>query len=419
MKQKVIQLIDSYSFAEKKGKFIESKIWKDIYTCHNLKTKNISKNKSIAQAHKLELTDEVLLMIQSGMTEKDSLVITEFFVSISQSNWVSANKLTKIKWSDISSINFFNHSLIFNLSDDSKTDFDVNVIFSKNKDKSSVLIELLQNILKITKGEKPNIKSKKQEYKFNDKAIIGIVAGLLVLIGVFYYSEKRNGNDITDDNIVVSNEEILPQMVNDTIWSETPEEGFAEIITFRTINVFHEPYQITMEAHKALGMFHTGGDRIIIPVEIPEKTLYWIYRINLVNARIESGEKKLIDDVNYSVKKWRIIDAVSPIKKGEMVYDLTASLVNSITKPNKEKPFTNIFFMDKEEDARNFDKSLAFNFDINNSIRNTHSRNGLIKFNDNKFVYLGLENTGYSDNIYVSLEVVSILEEVKYFKTKE
>jgi len=123
--------------------------------------------------------------------------------------------------------------------------------------------------------------------------------------------------------------------------------------------------------------------------------------------------------VNYSVKKWRIIDAVSPIKKGEMVYDLTASLVNSITKPNKEKPFTNIFFMDKEEDARNFDKSLAFNFDINNSIRNTHSRNGLIKFNDNKFVYLGLENTGYSDNIYVSLEVVSILEEVKYFKTKE
>lgn len=422
MKQKIVELIASYSFEEKEGKYIKSKIWKDIYTYNDLKTNDISKNKTVAQVHKLELTDEVLLLIQNGITEKDSLIITELFVSVAQSNWVIANELTKIKWSDILSINFFNHSLVFNLSDGIKIDFDVNTVFSKNKEKSSILVQLLQNILKITKGEKPKILPKKKEYKLNEKAIVGIVAGLLVITGIvgFYYFEKSKENNIINDDIVVSNQDIVPQVMNDTIWSETQEEGFTEIATFKTINVFHEPYQVTMEAHKILGMMHTGGDRIIIPIEIPEKTLYWIYRINLTNARIESGEgEKLIDDVNYSVKKWRIIDAVSPIKKGEMVYDLTASLINSITKPSKEKPFTNIFFMDKEEDARKFDKSLDFNFDINNSIRNTHSRNGLIKFNENKFVYLGLENTGYADNIYVSLEVVSIIEDVKYFKIKE
>ena len=53
---------------------------------------------------------------------------------------------------------------------------------------------------------------------------------------------------------------------------------------------------------------------------------------------------------------------------------------------------------------------------INNSIKNTHSRNGLIKFNKSQYVYLGLENEGYDDDIYVTLEVVALIESTKYFK---
>ena len=70
----------------------------------------------------------------------------------------------------------------------------------------------------------------------------------------------------------------------------------------------------------------------------------------------------------------------------------------------------------KDQKFKKFQNGLTFDNDINYSIKNTHSRNGLIKFNENKFVYLGLENEGYSDNIYVTLEVVALTENTKYFK---
>lgn len=420
MKQRILNLINSYSFEEKAGKFISSKIWKDIYTYQSLKTNNLSKNKSISQIHKLELTDEVLLLIQNGITDKDSLIITESFMSIAFSNWFGSNKLTKIKWNEVSSIDFCNHSLIFNFLDDNKLDFDANTIFSKNKEKSSILVELLQNVLKITKGEKPKIASKSNKKLYQKLLLIGIVLLVLVFSGVFVFYDEVN-NKININDISSFQDEIDNQTRFDTIWSETLKEEFTEITMLNAINVFNEPYQVTMQAHKIAGLIHTGGDRIVIPVEIPKQTLYWFYKLNLTNAKIESRQAKLIDDVNKNKdeKQWKIVGAINAVTKANLVNTLATTLLDNIEKPSLEKPFTNVFFINKEADARKFIENLEFDYDINNSIKNTHSRNGLIKFNENKFVYLGLENEGYSDNIYVALEVVAITEETKYFKLIE
>lgn len=64
---------------------------------------------------------------------------------------------------------------------------------------------------------------------------------------------------------------ILPKY--DTIWEYENKKDFTKLVTFKLINVFNEPYQVTMEANtKIVGMVNMGGDRIIIPVEIPENT---------------------------------------------------------------------------------------------------------------------------------------------------
>lgn len=83
---------------------------------------------------------------------------------------------------------------------------------------------------------------------------------------------------------------ILPKY--DTIWSNENKKDFTKLVTFKLINVFNEPYPVTMEAHKILGMVNMGGDRIIIPIEIPENTKYWIYRLTL-SMREPKVERKI------------------------------------------------------------------------------------------------------------------------------
>lgn len=161
-----------------------------------------------------------------------------------------------------------------------------------------------------------------------------------------------------------------------------------------------------------------SADRIIIPVEIPENTEYWIYRIKLSNARIESEQTSLVSDVRQNVKSVQIA-GFEVVKLSGIKSSLTRELLNSLSAPEKTKPFTNIYFIDSKAEAEKFQNFQKFKSDINNSIKNTHSRNGLIKFNKSQYVYLGLENDGYKDDIYVSLEVVALVENIRYFKIVE
>ena len=94
-------------------------------------------------------------------------------------------------------------------------------------------------------------------------------------------------------------------------------------------------------------------------------------------------------------------------------------MFNNLSAPSKLKPYANVYFIYNKKEAENFQEHKKFKYDIDNSIKNTHSRNGLIKFNKNQFVYLGLEDAGYEDTIYVNLEVVAIVEVTKYYKVEE
>ena len=69
-----------------------------------LKTNNIGKSKLASETHKIQNNDEILLLIQNGLTEKDSFIITDRFFSLAESNWFSKNNLSKIFWEDINFI---------------------------------------------------------------------------------------------------------------------------------------------------------------------------------------------------------------------------------------------------------------------------------------------------------------------------
>ena len=417
MKQQILRIINSYNFEQKEGKFIETKIWNDIFTYTSLKSNYISKNKSTAQIHNLTLNDEILLLIQNGMSEKDTVIITEKFISIAESNLFSKNLLTKILWNEITNIQFINHSLVFRKKNGETLNFDIDKFFSRNKEKANSLVELLQRILRITNGEKETIvkiNNTKVDLQKHKKTIIALASFAILVIGglLFFLSNRPVQKPTKNISVSVSPKSNLPKY--DTIWNDTKKEDFEKLVTFKTVNVFNEPYEITMQGPKAWG-FLKGADRIIIPIEIPVNTQYWLYRMNLTNARIASGDTKLVNDVDYSLKNWKIAGK-NAVDKVSIESSLTRELLNSITAPNKQKPFTNAYFIDNKKDAQNFQDFKQFNSDINNSIKNTHSRNGLIKFNKSQYVYLGLENEGYDDDIYVTLEVVALIESTKYFK---
>ncbi|AZB32124.1 hypothetical protein [Chryseobacterium balustinum] len=420
MKQQILRIINGYNFEQKEGRFIETKIWNDIFTYNSLKSNSIAKNKSATQVHDLNLNEEILLLIQNGITEKDSVIITESFISYAENNLFSKNLLVKILWSEIITIQFINHSLVFSKKNGEIINFDIVKFFAKNKEKASLLVELIQRILRITSGEKETI------VKINNtpvdlqkhKKIILAVAGILILsiggISLNFYSKSKDQSKDLSAQQPQEITEAKPKIEYDTIWSEVEKNDYEKLTTFKSVNVFNEPYEITMKEPEAWGLLK-GADRIIIPIEIPSNTKYWIYRINLTNARIESGEAKLVNDVDSQLKTFTILGADT---KEETIVEssLTRELLNSLTAPTKEKPFTNVYFIDNKKDAQNFQDLKSFNYDINNSIKNTHSRNGLIKFNKSQYVYLALENDGFEDDIYVNLEVVALIENTRYFK---
>lgn len=420
MKEKILRIIKSYDFEKKEGRFIETKLWTDIYTYNLLKSTYLSKSKSAVEVHKLELQDEIMLMIQNGMSEKDSVVITENFISIAVSNLFSKNQLEKILWNDLDEIKFVNHSVIFMLKDGTTLDYDINKIFSKNTSKASSLIQMLQRILLSTSGQK-DIITENRSFLNKNKIRIGIVLFILLIGGIvisqFYFDKPTKQEEYSKSNIETIADNVETKPVFDTIWSDVPNKDFELLVSYEPINVFYEPYEVTMQKQSR---WSSGklGDRIIIPIEIPEDTKYWIYRVNLSNARIESNEEKLVNDVSFKLKTVKIV-GIDVYETTKIESSLVREFLNSLNTPDKTKPFTNIYFIDSKNEAEKFQKFQEFESDINNSIKKTHSRNGMIKFNKSQYVYLGLENEGYSEDIYVKLEVVALIEKKSYFKLQE
>ena len=151
MQKQILRIIDSYNFDQKANK------WKNVYIYSSLKSKNISISKTESEIHKLPLTDEILLLFQNGFTNYNSIIITNDYISIAKKNIMSNNVIIKILWNEISKITAINHSLIFEMQNQEVKNFDLDIIFESNKEKTVQIVELLQRILKATKGEKETI----------------------------------------------------------------------------------------------------------------------------------------------------------------------------------------------------------------------------------------------------------------------
>ena len=439
MKERTLKEMSRYDFEREVSSMLYSyRVWSDTYTYSMLKSSHITKGKDFSLAHHLDTRDEILLAFQNGMSEKDSVLFTEKAISIAQSNWFSKNVVEKISWTDIKKIELINHSLIFTLEGEIEKVFNIDEIFSKNLDKVDKIMKLLQQLLRIINGGNELLQDSstydvsKARKRKKIYITIGVVFAVLFIVTIIRESLREktpmmsytssfsdDKNDIKVDSNIIENQKPKEPIIQiDTLWSDTPKKGYKKKIMYRTINVFNEPYSVTMKSKGLLDKFvDETNTKIVIPVEIPKNTKYWIYRIILSNALIESGEQtQLVREVDQNIKKTSFFGEVNIAYE---IYGDVKSLFNNLSAPSKLKPYANVYFIYNKKEAENFQEHKKFKYDIDNSIKNTHSRNGLIKYNKNQFVYLGLEDAGYEDTIYVNLEVVAIVEVTKYYKVEE
>ena len=441
MKERILKEMSRYDFEREVSSMLYSyRVWSDTYTYSMLKSSHITKGKDFSLAHHLDTRDEILLAFQNGMSEKDSVLFTEKAISIAQSNWFSKNIVEKISWADIKKIELINHSLIFTLEGEIEKVFNVDDIFSKNLDKVDKIIKLIQRLLKIINGgneflqDSSTYNVSKARKKKKIYIIIGVIFAVLFIVTIIQESFREkiptmsytSPSSFSDDKDVIKVDSNAfekqkakePTIQIDTLWSDTSVKGYKKITMYKTVNVFNEPYSVTMKSKGFLDkLVDETNTRIVIPVEIPKNTKYWIYRIILSNALIESGEQtQLVKEVDENIKKTSFFGEVNIAYE---IYGDVKNLFNNLSAPSKLKPYANVYFIYNKKEAENFQEHKKFKYDIDNSIKNTHSRNGLIKYNKNQFVYLGLEDAGYEDTIYVNLEVVAIVEVTKYYKVEE
>lgn len=179
-------------------------------------------------------------------------------------------------------------------------------------------------------------------------------------------------------------------------------------------NVFNEPYKVVVSQQLTL----SGSPRITIPIELPKGTQEFIYQVRISGQARETQEDgqlydKLITKHNeYKLLGFKVFESTSTGSS------LTRELLNSISFPKREKFSCNIYFFDREGDAKNFvDVSPnGFKYDMKNSIKNSESRNGLIKYRGTGFVYLGLESTSSFSTTYAWVDVVAAKMETRYVR---
>jgi hypothetical protein len=427
MKSKILKVISRIDFKEKEGRLIKTDVWKDVYTYTMLCGNNIKKNKSVALAHHLGAEEEILFLIQNGLTETDSFIITENFISIAKSNLFSKNDCRRIQWDDLIDVKLVNHNVIFYTKSTENQTVDIKEVFANNISKEHILVKLLKDIL-TTLSAKENVLTKTDDY-LQDKGISrkqlykygGIALVLLFLFGASFFSDKISNSNVlnqnrvedTSINTLVKEEKIITY---DTLYSLNKIVGYTDTTFIQAINIFNEPKNVTLEAS---GFFHGKGDKVVIPIEMPKNIEYWFYTLNLSNAVIVSGDNNLIDNVNTEIERKLGKDGEVLTETQNINSSFVREIVNSINQPTRQEAFVNAYFFNNSKEAHNFQDKKDFNYNINYSLKNTHSCKGFNKYTKGDFVYIGLENEGYDDNIYANIEVVAIKKVKKYYKIQQ
>ncbi|MFJ1408384.1 hypothetical protein [Capnocytophaga canimorsus] len=192
IKELILREISNYAFDVKKGIIFKTSNWNEIFTNKILISKEIEKNKRFVLVHKLTFDDEILLAFQNGISEKDSVIITEKFISIAVST--SSDEAQKILWEDLQNIKMVNHSVIFLYKNRNQEVVDIEHLFGKNKEKSTELTALFQRILQITSEDRSSLTYKIKNV-LNTIFIIVLILGFLAYF-IFWYEAPEKGVNI-------------------------------------------------------------------------------------------------------------------------------------------------------------------------------------------------------------------------------
>lgn len=207
------------------------------------------------------------------------------------------------------------------------------------------------------------------------------------------------------------------EFVVDTLPSNAGDKKAVKYDELVLTNVFNEPYKVVISQQMTL----SGAPRITIPIELPKGTQEFIYQVRISGEERETREDgQLYDKLNTKYNEYKVL-GVKVFESTSTGSSLTRELLNAIGFPKREKFSCNIYFFDKESEAKNFvDRSQnGFKYDMKNSIKNSESRNGLIKYKGTGFVYLGLESTSTFSTTYAWVDVVATKMETRYVRIKK
>jgi len=182
-------------------------------------------------------------------------------------------------------------------------------------------------------------------------------------------------------------------------------------------NVFNEPYKVVISQQLTL----SGASRITIPIELPKGTQEFVYQVRISGQERETADDgQLYDKLTTKYNEYKVL-GVKVFESSSTGSSLVRELLNSIGAPKREKFSCNIYFFDREGDAKNFVDSSpnGFKYDMKNSIKNSESRNGLIKYKGTGFVYLGLESTSTFNVTYAWIDVVATKLETRYVRIRK
>lgn len=207
------------------------------------------------------------------------------------------------------------------------------------------------------------------------------------------------------------------EFISDTLQSNSGDKQAIKYEELLMTNVFNEPFKVVISPQLTL----SGVPRITIPIELPRGTQEFMYQVRISGEERETSDDGLLyDKLSSKYNEYKVL-GIKVFESSSTGSSLTRELLNAIGVPKREKFSCNIYFFDRESDAKNFVDSSpnGFKYDMKNSIKNSESRNGLIKYKGTGFVYLGLESTSTFNTTYAWIDVVATKMETRHVRIKK
>lgn len=204
------------------------------------------------------------------------------------------------------------------------------------------------------------------------------------------------------------------EIFTDSVLTTKGDKNGIAVVNFVLKNIFNEPYNVTLNS--TAKAFFGGEKKVIFPISIPKGTKDWLYRLKVsYSLKDTSNTDKFVNDVSASYSKVKLFGLT--VYEAEKNYSsLSRELLNNIFTPPAEEAYCNIYFFPNKKEAENYISLLPYKYELDFSVKNSQSRNGLVNLIDNEQVYIGLENTCFNTAIHVWFEAVALVKEVQYYK---